>query len=426
MIEVLGIVLAGGRGERLMPLTQHRAKPAVPFGSKYRLIDFVLSNFINSGIYRLKVLTQFKSDSLNMHLARGWNFGTYTDYYVDPIPAQMRTGEGWYQGTADSVYQNFEIINQENPEHVAIFGGDHIYKMDIGQMFDFHKEKQADLTVAAIPFPREDASDFGIIEVDDNWRIIGFEEKPADPKPIPGRPDWSLVSMGNYFFKWRLLMRLLEEDSRKIDSSHDFGRDIIPSIFESRPVYAYDFSSNHIPGELPEARAYWRDVGTLDTYYQSNLDLRAVSPVFNLYNPRWPVRTYSRNYPPSKFVFADYGDRCGQAIDSIIGNGCIISGGTVVDSVLFQDVFVHSYSHVDGCVIFDHVEIQREVKLINTLVDKGAIIGQGAEIGFDLERDRRNFHVSPGGIVVIPKNAVVDGATNTIVAHATGAELSEA
>jgi glucose-1-phosphate adenylyltransferase len=425
MIEVLGIVLAGGKGERLMPLTEHRAKPAVPFGSKYRLIDFVLSNFVNSGFYRLKVLTQFKSDSLNMHLARGWNFGTYTDYYVDPIPAQMRTGEYWYRGTADSVYQNLEIIARENPEHVAVFGGDHIYKMDIRQMFDYHKRKQADLTVAAIPFPREQATDFGILEVDEDWRIIGFEEKPSDPKPIPGRPDWALVSMGNYFFKSRVMMRVLDEDTRRQDSAHDFGHNIIPAIYDKRPVYAYDFGRNYIPGEIPEARAYWRDVGTVDAFYQANMDLRAVSPTFNLYNPRWPVRTYSRNYPPSKFVFADHGDRCGQAIDSIIGNGCIISGGTVMDSVLFQDVFVHSYSQVDGCVLFDHVEIQREVKLKNTIVDKGAIIGQGAEIGYDLEEDSKNFHVSPEGVVVIPKNAVVDGSTNSIVVKAGGAELSE-
>ncbi|MFH1677107.1 MAG: glucose-1-phosphate adenylyltransferase [bacterium] len=406
MIEVLGIILAGGRGERLMPLTQDRAKPAVPFGGEYRIIDFVLSNFINSKFYYLKVLTQFMSDSLNNHLSRGWNINNIVGHHIDPVPAQMRTGDHWYEGTADAVFQNLHLFWDSSPEHVAIFGGDHIYKMNVAEMFRYHLKRRAALTVACIPYPIKAASGrFGVIIIDDKSRIIGFEEKPKKPTHMPGRPDMALVSMGNYFWETQALRDGLFRDQEKESAStNDFGRDVIPEMVErGENVVAYDYSLNWIPGEGEREKTYWRDVGTLDSYWEANMEVRAVHPPINLYNYKWPIRTRMRPFPPAKFVFAEKGGRFGQAVDSIIASGSIISGATVLNSVLFHNVFVHSYSLVEGSVIFSDVVIGRHVKIRNAVIDKNCVIEDGAEIGYDRAFDRKHFTVTEGGIVIVPK-----------------------
>ncbi len=403
---MLGIILAGGRGERLMPLTQDRAKPAVPFGGVYRIIDFVLSNFINSEFYHLKILTQFMSDSLIQHLLSGWNLSRQIGQYVDPVPAQMRTGDRWYTGTADAVFQNLHLIWDTNPEHVAVFGGDHVYKMNVGEMFRFHRKRRASLTVACLPYPIElAANNFGIIEIDDKSRIIGFQEKPPNPKPIPGRPDQAMVSMGSYFWETHALREALFRDQAKDDnSSHDFGRDVIPDmVSRSESVYAYDYSLNWIPGEGEREKQYWRDVGTIDSYWEANMEVRSVQPPINLYNYKWPIRTLMRPFPPAKFVFAEKGGRFGQAVDSVIASGCIISGASVLNSVLSHNVFVHSYSLVENSIIFGGCEISRHAKIRNAIIDKSCMIEEGVEIGFDPDFDKKHFTVTPGGIVVVPK-----------------------
>jgi glucose-1-phosphate adenylyltransferase len=408
MIDVLVMILAGGRGERLYPLTRDRAKPAVPFGGRYRIIDFVLSNFINSGFFRIKVLTQYRSNSLLIHLARGFNFGSLAEHYVDAIPAHQGVGElGWYLGTADAIYQNLSIVHDEVPQDVAIFGGDHIYKMDIRQMMAFHREHHAGCTVAALPYDREAAAgQFGIIEVDENWRIVGFEEKPADPRPMPGSPDKTLVSMGNYVFNSDVLEVALEEDHQNADSSHDFGKDILPAMISRYPVYAYNFHSNVVPGEGERERGYWRDVGTLDSYFDATMDLRSVAPLLNLYNHAWPIRSAVLQYPPVKFVFDQEG-RCGMAVNSIVGDGAIISGGRVRDSVVFNNVFVHSYCEIDQSILMQGSNIGRGVRLHRVICDKYVTIEDGTVIGTDAAVDAQRFHISPGGVVVIPKGAVV-------------------
>lgn len=401
--NVLGMIMAGGEGSRLYSLTQERAKPAVYFGGKYRIIDFVLNNFVNSGIFKIKVLTQFKADSLLKHLTTGWNLNRMLGQYIDPVPAQMRTGKKWYQGTADAVFQNINLIEDENPDYIAIFGADHIYKMDIAQMLNFHRQVGSVATIAAIPRPVREASGFGIIEIDPSGRMIGFEEKPKHPRPIPGNPGMALVSMGNYIFNKMFLVRELYNDASIAGSSHDFGKDVIPKIFGEYPVYVYDFSTNNVPGELAEQSNYWEDVGNLDTYYQANMTLRDVSPAINLYNYLWPIRTAPAQSPPAKFVFDGPKNegRRGEAIDSIVSGGCIIRGGTVIRSVLSRGVCVHSGTSVEDSIIFPDVEIGAGAQVRRAIIDRDVKIKPGDKIGFDPEKDRKRFFVSESGLVVI-------------------------
>ncbi len=404
--KVLAMIMAGGQGSRLQPLTSDRAKPAVHFAGKYRIIDFVLNNFINSGIYKIKVLTQFKSDSLNRHITGGWNLNRSLGQYVDLVPAQMRTGGVWYRGTADAIYQNINLITDENPDFVAVFGGDHIYKMDVNQMIDFHQQKAALATISAIPVPKEEATDFGIIQIDNDGRMIGFEEKPEDPKEIPGRPGWCLASMGNYIFNSRFLVRELMNCVDR-DQGFDFGNDILPAIFNDYPVYVYDFNTNIVPGESALSRGYWKDVGTLEAFYEANLNICSVTPEFNLYNRQWPLRTLQENAPPAKFVFAGGGDNdpLGQALDSVVSGGCIVSGATIKTCVLSQNVVVNTNSIVENSVIFPDVTIGQNCKIRNTIVEKGVTIPDDYEVGYDLEKDTARFSVTSDGIIIIPKTA---------------------
>ncbi|HKA63073.1 MAG TPA: glucose-1-phosphate adenylyltransferase [Methylomirabilota bacterium] len=401
-LRVLGIVLAGGKGTRLFPLTKERAKPAVPFGGKYRIVDFVLSNFINSGIHSIYVLTQFKSQSLLQHLSDGWQFGgLLKDQFIIPVPAQMRSaGESWYRGTADAIYQNANLIEQSDPHLVAIFGADHIYRMNISSMIEFHEQKRAEITVAAIPVDRRFATEFGVIETARDGRVIAFHEKRDDAPTIPGHPDKVFASMGNYIFSTRTLLRELHADALRDQSAHDFGRDILPSLIHRVDMYAYDFQTNHIPGESPDAAAYWRDVGTLDAYYEAHMDLRAVSPALNLYNRKWPLRTASYADPPAKFTFDDDGRR-GQAIDSTVSGGCILSGGMVRNSVLGRHVRVHTGAVVEDSVILDNCDIGRRAKIRRAILDKNVRIPEGMTIGYDLDQDKRRHHVTESGIVVV-------------------------
>jgi glucose-1-phosphate adenylyltransferase len=402
--NVLAMILAGGEGARLYPLTRERAKPAVMFGGKYRIIDFVLNNMINSGIFKIKVLTQFKSESLLKHLTTGWILNRMLGQYIDPVPAQMRTGKRWYEGTADAIFQNINVIEDENPDYVAVFGADHIYKMDISKMLMFHRSVGAVATVAAIPKTvKESSGQFGVIEVDRTGRMIGFEEKPLNPRPIPGNPDMALVSMGNYIFNKNFLIRELYEDSSIKESSHDFGKNVIPQIYKYFPVYVYDFSNNVIPGESPKQNLYWEDVGTIDAYYTANMSLRDVVPEINLYNDNWPIRTAPGQSAPVKFVFAGEGNdkRRGEALDSIIAGGCILSGGKVIRSVLSRNVRVHSFATVEDSIIFPDVDIGEGAQVRRAVIDKKMRIEPKDKIGFDLDKDRKRFFVTDSGIVVI-------------------------
>ena len=402
--EVLGLVLAGGEGTRLSPLTRDRAKPAVPFGGQYRIIDFVLSNFVNSEIYAIYVLVQFKSQSLIEHLSAGWQIGgLLPDHFITAVPAQMRRGQMWYEGSADAVYQNAHLIANFHPEVVAVFGADHIYRMDIRQMLTFHRERDAEVTVATFPVPIEEASAFGIVDVEVDGRVIGFQEKPQQPQPMPGDPYHCLASMGNYLFSTSLLLELVEQDAQRSASTRDFGRDILPPLVGRRRLYAYDFRRQHLPGEPEDQVPYWRDVGTLDAYYEANMDLRAVAPLLNLYNPSWPIRTSSAPMPPAKFALNDW-DRRGTSLNSIVSSGCIISGGTVVDSVLGRQVFVHSFSLVEGAVIMDNSHIHRHARVRRAIIDKNVHVPPGETVGWDLERDRQRFTVTDSGLVIVPKN----------------------
>ena len=403
--ETLAMVLAGGEGTRLYPLTRERCKPAVPIGGKYRIIDFVLSNLVNSGFFKIKVLTQFKSNSLNQHLYRAWQLNPSYGQYVEAVPPQQRIGPLWFRGTADAVYQNLNLVFDEKPGHVIVFGGDHVYKMDIGQMLDWHLELDAEVTVATIPVPVEEASAFGIVEIDEHRRVIGFEEKPAKPRCIPGDPAHALVSMGNYIFRRQVLIEELEKNALR-DTSHDFGRTILPSIYERGHIFAYDFSQNVVPDMTEKERGYWRDVGTIESYYQASMDLVSVSPVFDLYNEKWPIRTFATNYPAAKFVFADRENRrVGSATDSLVCEGCIISGAAIDRSILSPNVRVNSYAEVSDSILFDGVRVGRNAKIRRAIVDKGIEVPPGESIGYDEERDKQRFFVSDTGIVVVPKGA---------------------
>lgn len=404
-IRTLGIVLAGGKGTRLFPLTKERAKPAVPFGGKYRIIDFVLSNFINSGIYSVYVLTQFRSQSLLQHLSEGWQVtGLLKSQFVIPVPAQMRSpGETWYRGTADAIYQNLNLVEQADPRVVAIFGGDHVYRMNVAAMVEAHVRKNADITVAAIPVPKSQAVEFGVIEAAEDGRILKFHEKSAEAPSMPGDPKRVYASMGNYIFSTRALLRLLHDDAANPASRHDFGMDILPRLAGKAEMYAYDFQTNRIPGEAPDGAPYWRDVGTIEAYYEANMDLRSVSPALNLYNRQWPVRTTSYPDPPAKFAF-DEDNRRGEAIDSIVSGGCILSGGVVRNSVLSRGVRVHAGAVVEGCVILDNCDIGRGAQVKRAILDKNVRVPRDARIGHDLDRDRRYHHVTDSGIVVVEGN----------------------
>jgi len=396
--------MAGGKGTRLYPLTRDRAKPAVPFGGKYRIVDFVLSNLINSQIYSIYVLVQWRSQSLIEHLKDGWQMGRIMhDDFIVPVPAQMRLGESWYQGTSDAIFQNLNLIDDYKPDLVAVFGADHIYRMDIAQMIEFHLERKSSVTVATLPVPLSDANQFGVLDVDSGQRVFGFDEKPERPRAMPGAPGKCLASMGNYLFDPTVLRTALMEDAQNEASHHDFGRDLIPGLIDRVPVYAYNFMSNRIRGDSEENLSYWRDVGTIDAYYEANMDLRDARPHLNLYNQFWPLRTAYYNQPPAKFVFNEYLRR-GQALHSVVSEGCIISGGLVRNSVLGRSVFVHSYSQIDDSVIMDYCDIGRNAKIRRAIIDKNVQIAEGDEIGYDLDRDRRRFFVTESGIVVIPKS----------------------
>ncbi len=419
--SVLGMILAGGEGTRLAPLTHERAKPAVPFGGKYRIIDFVLSNFVNSGIDSIFVLTQFKSQSLMEHIINGWNIASsqVRGRFIIPVPAQMQTEDRtWYRGTAVAIYQNLHLIEDFRPDQVAVFGGDHIYRMDISQMVDFHIEKNAIATVAAIPVPIRDANQFGIIEVDEEWRIVGFQEKPENPKPLPNDKNMCLASMGNYIFDTPNLLSLLKSDHSAKTSAHDFGKDIIPSLVETKRLFAYNFYNNVIPGQAVSEKPYWRDVGTLKAYFEANMDLRSTKPQLDLYNTKWPIYNYHFSLPPAKFVHNEEVDkhglpRIGKAINSIVCDGCIVSGSTVTNSVLFNQVFVHSYATIHNCILLNDVDVGEHCRIRNAIIDKHNMIPQGTIIGYDREEDAKRYNVidldpdqngNPRWLTVIPKD----------------------
>jgi glucose-1-phosphate adenylyltransferase len=404
MSRILGVILAGGKGTRLEPLTETRAKPAVPFGGKYRIIDFALSNFINSKIFSVYVLTQFKAQSLIDHIQGTWTFGSgiLPDHFITVVPAQMRLGDSWYQGTADAVFQNLIFIQEHRPDIVCIFGGDHIYKMDISQMTDYHEEKKADVTIAATAVPISEAHQFGVLVIDSDWKIIGFEEKPKKPTPIPGSPDKALVSMGNYAISANVLYKELERDAADKTSEHDFGKSIFPRLYKDHAIYAYDFSSNKIPGQAV-VNNYWKDVGTLDAYWEASMDLRSVIPELDLHNPLWPIRSEPTSLPSAKFVHNEK-DRVGKAINSIVSEGSIISGGTVINSVIGCRVRVNSWAIVEDSVIMDDVQIGRNARIRRAIIDKRNIIGEGETVGYDLDADRKKgYKVTENGLVILPK-----------------------
>jgi glucose-1-phosphate adenylyltransferase len=390
------IVLAGGAGERLYPLTKDRAKPAVYFGGPYRIIDFALSNCINSGLRRIFIATQYKSLSLNRHIRMGWSIvSEELGEFVEILPPQKRVGEHWYQGTADAVYQNLYSIMREDPRRLIVLSGDHVYKMDYARMLRFHQDHNAAVTLAAIEVPVAEASRFGIVAVDDHDRVIGFEEKPQRPSPIPGSPHLALASMGVYIFDTDVLVRALEADANQA-TNHDFGKDIIPALIHNAPVYAHRFYD-----ENKKASKYWRDIGTLDAYFEANMDLCQVNPEFNLYDPEWPLRTYQSQAPPAKFVFAEQGARCGMALDSVISPGCIVSGSSIYGSVLCPNVRVHSFCRLEQVIVMPGVRIGRHARIRRAIIDRDVLIPRGAMIGYHAEEDRRRHTVTDSGIVVV-------------------------
>src|SRR5687767_2646624 len=395
--DILVILLAGGAGERLYPLTKERAKPAVYFGGPYRIIDFTLSNCINSGLRRIFIATQYKSLSLNRHIRMGWNvISEELGEFIEILPPQKRVGEHWYLGTADAVFQNLYTIDREGPSHVVVLSGDHVYKMDYSKMLRFHLERNADATLAALEVPVADGRRFGIVAIDEHDRVVDFKEKPAHPAAVPGSPDVALASMGIYIFKADVLVKALAQDAANADSAHDFGKNIIPSLIHSAPVFSYRFYD-----ENKKASKYWRDIGTLDAYFEASMDLCQVNPEFNLYDPEWPLRTYMPQAPPAKFVFAEEGRRCGQALDSIISGGCIISGSRVSGSILCPNVRVHSFCDIEQSILMPGVRIGRHARLRRTIVDRDVLIPRGALIGFNAEEDRRRHAVTDNGIVVV-------------------------
>lgn len=406
MQKSIAMVLAGGEGKRLWPLTKERSKPAVYFGGRYRLIDFVLSNLVNSGFHQIKVITQYRATSLVRHLTRAWPLAsTVIDQFIECAPAAMNRGPAWFRGTADAIYQNLDLLREVRPDNVLIFGSDHVYKMDVSVMMGFHKDMDADVTVATLPVPIEQASAFGVLHVDDTGRIIDFVEKPKNPPPMPGRPDMALASMGNYIFKSKVLLDELRRDADQQESAHDFGKDILSTAPARLKVYAYDFASHLCRGENESSRGYWRDVGTIDAYHEASLNLVAVSPSLNLYNDDWPIRGNPAPAGPSKFVFSDFsGGRVGMAIDTVIGGGVIISGGRVERSVVFPHVRINSYSHITDTVLFPDVDVGRGARLHRCIIDKGVKIPPGERIGEDLERDRKRFTISDGGVVVVSRD----------------------
>lgn len=394
--DSLVIVLAGGAGERLSPLTKERAKPAVYFGGPYRIIDFALSNCINSGLRRIFIATQYKSLSLNRHIRMGWSIvSDALGEFIEILPPQKRVGEHWYQGTADAVYQNLYSVIRENPRYVVILAGDHVYKMDYSRMLRFHQERGAAATLAALEVPIAEATQFGVVAIDEQERITGFQEKPKQPIPIPGSTDTALASMGVYIFDTDVLIKALEQDATQ-PTTHDFGKDILPSLIHRAPVYAYRFYD-----ENKKASKYWRDVGTLDAYYEANMDLCRVNPEFNLYDPEWPLRTYQPQAPPAKFVFAEAGHRCGQALDSIVSPGCIVSGASVYGSVLCPNVRVHSFCHIEQSILMPGVRVGRHARIRRAIIDRDLLIPRGALIGYNLEEDRRRHTVTESGVVVV-------------------------
>ncbi|HET6818231.1 MAG TPA: glucose-1-phosphate adenylyltransferase [Mycobacteriales bacterium] len=406
---VLGMVLAGGAGKRLTPLTADRAKPAVPFGGIYRLIDFVLSNLVNAGYLRIVVLTQYKSHSLDRHISLTWRMSTLLGNYVTPVPAQQRLGPQWFQGSADAIYQSLNLVYDEQPEHVVVFGADHVYRMDPRQMLRQHIESGAGVTVAGIRMPRAQAHDFGVIQTGDGRRIDAFLEKPADPPGLPDDPETSYVSMGNYVFSTDVLLEAVRKDAYDEGSVHDMGGSIIPMLVADGAAQVYDFSANEVPGATERDRGYWRDVGTLDSYYDAHMDLVSVTPVFNLYNRQWPILTHTPSLPPAKFVHDEPG-RTGHAIESLVSPGCIVSGAEVRRSVLSPNVQVHSRAEVDGSVLMHGVNVGRGARLRNVILDKGVAVPPGVSIGYDPDEDKaRGFHMSDGGIVVVGKGQQVPG-----------------
>jgi glucose-1-phosphate adenylyltransferase len=406
--RVLGLVLAGGAGTRLGPLTADRAKSAVPFGGLYRVVDFTLSNLVNGGIRRIYVLTQYKSHSLNRHITTTWQLSSLLDNYVTPVPAQQRLGPRWQSGSADAIYESLNLIRADRPDLVVVVGADHVYRLDPRQMIEAHVAWGAGATVAAIPVPRKEAADFGVVQTAPDGHLIeAFREKPRQPPGRPGRPDEALVSMGNYVFDTDALVDALGRDAADEGSRHSIGGDVIPGLVRERTAHVYDFLQNEVPGAEPRDAGYWREVGTIDSYFEAHMDLCAVHPVFNLYNRWWPILTHVPPYPPAKFVHDD-GDRVGRAIDSVVSNGVVVSGGLVRNSVLSPGVRVDSWSRVNRAVILDHARVSRHAVVENAILDKNVVVEDGASVGVDKDQDRaRGLVVSSGGITVVGKGQVV-------------------
>jgi len=408
--DTLALVLAGGRGSRLYELTDSRAKPAVYFAGKFRIIDFPLSNCVNSGIRRIGVLTQYKAHSLIRHLVHGWSaFRTELGEFVEILPASQRTSGEWYTGTADAVYQNRDIVEALNPKYILVLAGDHVYKMDYGEMLAHHVAKKAQMTVACLTVSLEDAKGFGVMTVDEEQRVRAFEEKPAHPQPMPGSADQALASMGIYLFDTDFLFEQLHRDAANPASSRDFGKDIIPSIIGSHPVFAYPFR-DPVTGNQP----YWRDVGTLDSFWESNMELVSVDPELNLYDEEWPILTYQRQLPSAKFVFRDPG-REGKALDSIVSGGCIISGSAIVNSLLFSNVRVHSYSVVTATVVLPEVVIHRHCRITRAIIDRGCVLPEGTVIGEDREADAQRFRVTPKGITLVTREMLGQATAASVI-----------